>query len=354
VDLNRYLRTLVRFFWLPLLLGALGAAAAVSYQQAYGLDSAEATVAVLDPQTARPGAYIEAQVTFDAVIRSRELAERVARRVDEQAADVQGRLSITVVAPASSVANPSPLYAVRGKDRGSDRAVRLVNVAVEEARALYVEHNAADGSKVRLLLDRERAQASAQLDQARKALTDFAKANGADLRDRVGIERATTEGLKQRLRDDEVQEAIAINSDPPNKSLYNALLAADRRLNGELATEQAELSRLEALEQQYDGLTFNVSEAQSRISQLAQMEQTMVAGQLVPAGSQVKLLDQAVPQGQFLAVALEYLVAAVTGVLVGLAAVYGVALVRRPVQTSEDVRDAFGAPVLVRLPKSAS
>ena len=146
---------------------------------------------------------------------------------------------------------------------------------------------------------------------------------------------------------------MAINSDPPNRSLYQSLLAADRKLAGQLSTEQAELSRLEALEQQYDGLIFQVIEAQNRVSQLSQMEQAMVAGQLVPADSQVKVLDEAVPQNQSLARALEYRVAGVTGVLVGLAAVYGVALLRRPPQTSEDVREAFGAPVLLRLPRSA-
>src|SRR6266545_441375 len=152
MELRHFWRTLAQWWIVPVSLVALSVAGVYAYHRIYGGEEAEATVAVLDPLVARPTTYGEAQIGFDAVMKSRQLAERVAKRVGRTTDWVQGKLSVSVSSSLSPGSFASPLFNVRGKGDTAQEAQQLTMAATEEARLLYIELNTADPSVVRQTL----------------------------------------------------------------------------------------------------------------------------------------------------------------------------------------------------------
>lgn len=316
MQLADYLHGLQRLWWTVAASALIGIVAAAGFLRLTLLDQASASVAVLDPLSSRATGYVEAQVTFDSIIKSEALAEKVATILNEDPGTVRSNLSVTA-ATTLNTNNPSPLYVVHGRDRGVDRAILLVNTAIDQARKLYTTLNAADASSYRASIENELKVANDDLAAAQKALDAFGAANNAV-------------NLTARLA-----------------SATNAAAGGD-------AAAAAERDRLDKLAGQYNTLEFAVEVQQSRVKQVATTEETLQLGEALPTGSEVKLLDEASEEGQGLYRTLVYALGLVLGVAVGLAAIYAVVLTRRRPATPQEVAAAFGAQVLVRIPRSAS
>src|SRR5919197_2135695 len=140
MELGLFLRTLRRRWVVPAALVAASVLGVFLYQQVFGLQESVSTVAVLDPLTSRPGAYSQAQITFDSVINSQELAARVGRRLNRDPGGVRSHLSVSI-SPSLQTYNASPVYAVYATDKTQEGATALANAAVEEGRLLYIELN---------------------------------------------------------------------------------------------------------------------------------------------------------------------------------------------------------------------
>src|SRR5262245_16485296 len=159
--------------WLLLVVClVLGLIAPALYNHYIPLSQASASVAVLDPLTARPAGYLQAQVTFDQIIESQALAAAVAARVGESPDRVHSSLSVTLASSLGSTNNntvTSPVYVVHAQDRSMARAILIANTAVAEARTRYASLNSADGSAVLSALSGPRAAADARVQSAQQA-----------------------------------------------------------------------------------------------------------------------------------------------------------------------------------------
>ncbi|HEY1421108.1 MAG TPA: hypothetical protein VGG90_10410 [Candidatus Dormibacteraeota bacterium] len=315
MQLAHYLHGLRRF-WPVVAAGAvIGLIFAYGFLKLTMLDQASADVAILDPMSGRSTNYNEAQVTFDSIIKSETLAEKVSLVVNEDPATVRNDLSVTV-ATNLNPNNPSPLYVVHGRDHGVSRAILLVNTAIGEGRKLYVSLNAANTAAYQATIDVEAKAASDNLTAAQAALDDFASSNNAvDL--------------------------------PGRLATMTALADAG---SSSAATER---DRLEKLQSQYAGLAFAVQAAQARAQTVATEGESLKMAELLPTSAETKVLDPAAEEGQALYVALVYALGLVTGAAVGLAVVYGLMFTGRRPATPAEVAAALGAPVLVRIPKAA-
>lgn len=324
----------------------IGLVGAFTYDFLTLLDEAQASVSVLDPMTARPGGYGQAQVTFDSIILSKQLANKVAAVMGESSDTVQSDLSVTL-ASSLSPTNPSPLYLIHGKDHGLPRAVKLVNTAVSEATKIYLRLNTADGSQLKAATAPETADAQAQLKSAVDALNAFATQNNAvDLPDRLATQQAKVAALQQSLYAAQAQQS---GDYYVNSTLYTKDANVVSSLQASLAPEQTELSRLQGLSPQYSQLSFAVQAAQTRVTAVGNQEESQVVSQLLPSDTELKQLDAAYKENQFLYRLLIYSLGLLAGVVLGLLAVYLLVALRGRPATPAELASAFGAPVLIRV-----
>jgi hypothetical protein len=349
MELRDYLRSMRRFWWVLLACFLVGILAARIYTQSTFLDEAKASVAVLSPLVSgKASGSTEAQVSFDSIIRSDALAARVAARVHESADTVSNNLTVSIDnGPGSqSTAITSPLYIVHGKDNGLDRAKLLVDTAIDEATQLYFKINATDGSDLKAAIAAQRVLVSAELDAAQKTFDDFGKQNkGVDLHNRI-----------QQQRDVVTQLILATQEARADNRALNTGLTYGRysSLSSSLATERAELNRLTGLLAQYDELKFQVDAAQQREQVFDAQEQNLLVNTLLPSQVQVKVLDAAAVEDQTLYLLLVFGLGAVSGLILGLAAVYVMGLIFRRPASGEEVAEAMAAPILIRIPRVAS
>ncbi len=349
MELRDYLRTMRHFWWVILVCLLIGAFAARVYTQSTFLDEAKASVAVLSPLVSgKASGSTEAQVSFDSIIRSDALAARVAKRMHESTDTVSNNLSVTIDSgPGSqSTVITSPLYIIHGMDHGLDRAEKLVDIAIEEATQLYFKINATDGSDLKAAIAAQRVLVSAELDAAQKTFDDFGKQNkGVDLHNRI-----------QQQRDVVTQLILATHEARADNRAVNNGLTYGRysSLSSSLATERAELNRLTGLLAQYDELKFQVDAAQQREQVFDAQEQNLLVNTLLPSQVQVKVLDAAAVEDQTLYLLLVFGLGAVSGLILGLAAVYVMGLIYRRPASGEEVAEAMAAPILIRIPRVAS
>src|SRR5438445_9877940 len=123
MELNRFLETLRRNWVVPLACLLAGVLATSMYHFVFTEPQAVTTVAVLESSRS----LLTPEASFDQVVKSGLLAERVAKRVGENADDVRRRLWVTLL-PGLSLTSPSALYAVHARDTSMDRAERLGTV----------------------------------------------------------------------------------------------------------------------------------------------------------------------------------------------------------------------------------
>ena len=336
-----YVRALRRFWPVMAACAVVGLVAAATYNHSTYLDQVNASVAVLSPLVSgKASGSTEAQVSFDAIVKSNTLAELVAARMHESAVDVSNNLSVTIDSGAGSASSAltSPLYVVHGKDQGLDRAEKLVNTAIEEASGLYFKINATDGSDLKAAIAAQRQVVASDVLSAQLALDEFGKNKKAvDLPNRIQQQRSVVAQLTLQTYD------AAAN---PGVGGYASLVRA-------LAKEKVELNRLTSLLPEYGRLQFEVSAAQARESEFDAQNQILLINTLLPSEVQVKILDPAAEESQLLYLLLVYGLGAVSGIILGIASIYVMALVYKRPATSEEVAQALGAPILVRIPRTA-
>jgi hypothetical protein len=341
MDTSMFMATLRQLWYLALALILISVGAGVIYDRYSYKDQAQATVTALDVVTTRAAGYSGAQVTVDSILKSDQLADRVAQRAGEPPGSLSKQISVNVV-PSLAGATISPLYSVRIKAKGTEHALYLLNVALEEGRTLYLEQNSVDLQAVQASLAQENKLADDQLTAARAALNQFAtEKNAISLPDRLHRQMDVVAAMRQQLSSLQAAEAASFSS----KRGSIALAAS-------LAGEQTELDRLNALKPDYDRLAFQVSAAEARVMRLHESEATFIVDQQLPATARFKVLDTPRIESQLVWSMLIYLLALLAGVLAAFAAIYIVAFSDKPT-TPEEVSRAFGAPVLVRIPKES-
>ena len=352
MDLGVYLRTLRRKWVVPAALLAASVLGVFLYQQVFGLKESVAQVAVLDPLTSRPGAYSQAQITFDSIINSQELATRVGLRLNRDPGSVRGHLSVSI-SPSLQTYNASPVYAVYATDKTQAGATALANAAVEEGRSLYIELNTPDPQAIKQALAEQQRQAQDDLDSAVAAFAAFLRSNDAiDLEPRIGKLRDTVTSLRlaaiQARAEEKAQYAAG------NSTLGVAAHQRAVSLDAAAANQQASLNKLLALEIPYGTLAANLQTAQTRVNQLRDYELGTLTGEQLPLAAQIKIVDLARPNSHQLVTLLTYAIGIFIGALAGATAIYLLALLSREPETAEEIAHAFGAPVLGRVPSGAA
>jgi hypothetical protein len=348
---KRYLRSLKAYAYIPAALVLLGLVGVFLYHTIYGGQQAQATVAVLDPLTSRPSGYQQAQVTMDTVVKTRGLDERVATRINQTPDWVAGHLSVSVVSTLSSL-NVSPLYAIRGTAPTKAQAIQLTNAAVEEARSLYIELNTPNPADVALALAPQIKDAQARTDAARAELNAFERRyNAIDLPIKISKQRDLVSSLQLSYFQAQADTAA---SSVVGYTTYAAAKQRQNNLAAQLNAQNAVLTKLVALEDQYGQLALGLSVANGDLISLQQLQQGQINGQALPLSADVKLVDGAQIQSQLLWYLLTYTVGLILALLLGASAIYAIALMTKERQTAEAVSSAFGAPILARLPQAAA
>jgi hypothetical protein len=355
MDMNLYLAALRRYWLLPILLVLISLGCAYGYSASAASSEAEATVAVLDPLIARPGGYTSAQVTIDAIVKSQELANRVALQVHEPAKDVHSRLSVALI-PSLSPQDPSPLYAIRGKDKTQAKAIALTSAATSEANTMYVELNRPDSEQVRVALSPESAAAAADLSKARADLDQWERDNDVlDFPVLLAGQNQLVLSARMKLHELEILQAglAATYGRYYQTTLdYRGIVATKNQQQAVVNQEQGELGRLRGFEVRYTELSHAVEMAQNRVTQLSAAREEMIVGQLVPMQSSVKVLDHAQPVSLLVTEILIYGSAVILGLSLAALCIYALAsYAGRPV-TAEAIAAAFDAPVLVRFARA--
>ena len=344
MELRLFLSTLRKRWYVPVIFLVLATVGMYLYHRDTDMETAQTTLAVLDPLVAKPGTYQEAQVTFDSVVKSNQLARRVAARTGLPDRVVSGRVSAGII-PTLSSFNASPLYGVKAKGKTRAEALALATAVTTEARKLYIELNSADTSQIRAALQPELQKLQKDLQEARDAYNSFTSANHtAGLTAQIDRQRNIVASLQQSLDQARAAEGAAGVSHG----------RTSQALARQLAIEQAQLDRLTGLESRFNELAFNLQLAQDRMSQFSQTEQATVIGEQLPAQLDVKLLDGATIQSPFFYLFLTYATAFMLGLLVGLSVVYVIGLYQKPYQSADEIARTFGTPVLVRVPRATS
>ncbi len=350
MELAAFLRVYRRLWFIPAVLLVVSLLGSYVYIRQFSSYEAMATVAVLDPLTARPGGYAQAQVTFDSVIKSQELANRVANRLGRDLGSVSGHLSTTIV-PSLEAYNLSPVYAVFGTAKNSDDAIALTNAAAEEGRKLFLELNAPDPQAIHDALAAQEKQAQDQLNLAIAAYQQFMSTNDAsDLEARIAKQRDIVYSLHLAVVVARADQRGAYAAGLVQQGIQDQYRANE--LEAALGPEQAKLDKLVSLEIPYGVVAANLTTAQNLVNQLQQYELSTVTGEQLPFTSQIKIIDRAQLQSRILTQALTIAIAALLGLFVGAAATYLLALVAKVAQGADEIASAFGAPVLARVPRT--
>ena len=450
MELDGYIRAIVRMWYLPLALLALAISGSWLYLNETSEAEATATVAVLEPRAPIPGEYIPPRLNFDLIGDSEELANRVAARLDDGATgeEIKGQISIT----RKPTLDRAPVYLVSATDKDQGRAIEIADIAVAEARILYAELNTPTVKDVRAVFQPELERAIADEAAARAAFSLFVIENNAyalplrtnqqivlisQLRssiytssdandqpasesaalssarseldrltslggefDRLAFEAGLAEAAVRQLESQVSQLAVSGSpealaaaeselgdararqataqgafegfkqqhavSDLPaaiqsQLVRVNDLAVADasssERIGARqdaLSLEEAELQRLVSLEQEYTQLDSQLEQAEALRQGLDAQILSVVIGQTLPTESRVTLLESAVAVSGAWWTMITYALAIMLAIFLSLSLVYLFAYFERLAPSSEELQRAFGAPILMRIPKAAN
>ena len=252
MELDDFIRALIRRWYIPVLLVILAVFGVWTYHKYTDQTTATATVVVLAPIPA-PGEFVAPQFGFDQIDESSELAQRVAARLNDgtSADELEGKISVSIRLDPNQ-RSTSPLYSISATDVDSDRAILIADLATEEAKDLYGELNTFDREDVRLAFQDEIDRAEAEVASARAELEVFLRENAAyALPTREAQQLTLVTQLELSNLRGGADDSSA--SDPNSPSVQEA---------------RAELGRLTALEPEYNRLKFEVDLAQSTVSRL--------------------------------------------------------------------------------------
>ncbi|HSP54532.1 MAG TPA: hypothetical protein VLS25_03000, partial [Dehalococcoidia bacterium] len=262
MELDTFIRALMRRWYVPVTLLVLAVLGVWLYQNYTRMTTASATVVVLAPIPA-PGEFVPPQFGFDQIDESSELSQRVAARLNDGTTgdELKSRISVSIRIDPNQ-RSTSPLYTISARDPDSDHAVLIANAATEEAKNLYAELNSYDRKDVRLAFQDEINQADQEAQKARAEFESFMQSNDA---------YAVPERAAQQLSLVSQLEVSSLRSTGQS--------TATRDNSQSLAQARAELDRLTALEPEYNSLQFDVNLAQSSVARLeAQVSQLEITG----------------------------------------------------------------------------
>ena len=256
MELTVFIRALQRWWLIPAVALAAAVAGVLIYHRITDKTEAAATVAVVQAYVPPPGEYVPAQFAFDSLAESDELSKRIAARLNDGTTPAQVRdwLSITLK-PQLNRTTPSLLYKVSIKHTNRDTAIRVANVAAAEAQKLFDEFNTPSPRDVRAAFQPELDEAQSNVDDARAALVTFETQNDAFA---LTQRRDQALGLVSQLQLAQVSApAVGRNS-------------ASTSTGASLSTAQQQLSRLLALQPEYDRRAFDVGLAKDAVARLQQ------------------------------------------------------------------------------------
>jgi capsular polysaccharide biosynthesis protein len=209
----------------------------------------------------------------------------------------------------------------------------------------------------RFLVDRQLTDALEQWDQTLLALEEFRE---------DGTSSALPPEVLELLADPEESDATSSSPflDLPSELASQNAVVTDLKLKlltlqipeigyqRAIAPVEAELYRLLSLLPEYEELAIDVLQLQSMLFQVQSRKvDLIVSGSLSPA-AQVKVLDPASIQSDFLMIFITFLLSIVFAGSVGLLVVYMIAYFDRAPQTIGDVQELMGAPVLAQIPNA--
>ena len=289
MDMKTFKAALRRAWPFAILLFAASVFGSYIYAQKRIPPTAKASVVVRDALTINPSAYTAAQVSFDAVVKSVRLADMVQKAMGPGTPSLRGALSVEAVIPSNGI-NISPLYIVRAKYPNAKRALAIVNTAVADARALYIQLNKVDLSSV-AAVDTQSAQATTQLQKATQSFNDYNVAHGGDVEtslERLRAEVASLDVLLSQAQGD--LAAVQHLNDPAGRSAAQARVS---EYSAQLVAVNTQLTKLEPFEPGYENLASALAEARTTVQQLGQERQALVSNASLPVGDQIKVLDNA-------------------------------------------------------------
>lgn len=144
-------------------------------------------------------------------------------------------------------------------------------------------------------------------------------------------------------------------------SLVNQLTVSDATtragagaLDAAVASEQAELQRLLRLQPQFDQLNLDLVTAQGQRTSLEQRILDIQLGRTLPAEAQVKVLQDATIQSSLLMTLLTYALGVFLAVFVSLTTVYLLAYFEKLPPSIQELEQALGRPVIIRVPTGST
>lgn len=123
---------------------------------------------------------------------------------------------------------------------------------------------------------------------------------------------------------------------------------------GELASQRAELQRLEALEPQYNDLALELQRTEIQFSSLQQRVLDVISGQTLPAEAQVRVLGQPEIESNLFWLIITYGLAVLLAVFGGFTIVYLLAVFEPMRPTVPALESYFDMPVLAHVPHAST
>lgn len=130
--------------------------------------------------------------------------------------------------------------------------------------------------------------------------------------------------------------------------------AGEGAIQQAITGEQAELTRLQGLEPQYDQLALNLQKAEGQLGNVEGKVLDATTGQVLPAQAQAKLMQDATIQSNLIFTLLTYALGVFLAAFVALTAVYLLAYFEKMPPTIQELEQAFGRPVITRVPLAGS
>jgi hypothetical protein len=184
------------------------------------------------------------------------------------------------------------------------------------------------------------AQARNQLDDERKRLTSAQDALG-QFGSQHEVSNLSSAVQSQMLTVNQLVVAQA-NATDNATSVKSAL-----------ASERAELERLNSLEPEYSRLQDNVKAAEDTVLSLNRQVLNIVTSHSLPARAQVKVFDTARVQSDLFFALITYALAVFVALFLAISIVYLSALFERVPPTNRELEGMFKNPIMVQIPRKA-
>jgi hypothetical protein len=328
--------------WIPALLALIVViAGSIVYVKERVPPSAQGSVAVRDALSVNGGSDSSAAFTFDAIVESSTLAKKVADQLGLPKSTVKGALSVTTVLPTTGI-NISPLYEVKAKAHTLALAESIVNAAIRQGRTLYGQLNstAPVGTKAQLAAELH-AENTTLLSATVSLNADVAK-SGGDHSAEISALQAEVASFTTSIA--QAQVGVAANAATPAEVAV---------LESQLNSAQQQLSSLQTEQSKYQQLSTAVTNAQTNVQQIQNLQQLTDAAVAPPIEAEVKVLDWAAPASNNLLTILIYALGVILGLLAAFTIIYGEAARQRKRLTHNEFVTLLGLPTLGRIPRHA-